>query len=286
MKTKTERLKTVREYLLVTAGTLMLTAGVYFFKFPNNFTTGGVSGLSLVLGRLVPFISSGTFVLITNLTLLAVGFMFVGGSFGIKTVYSSLLFSLGTVALEKVYPMSAPFTDQPFMELMYAVLLTALGSSLIFNAGASSGGTDITAMILKKYTDIDIGQALFISDGLIAASAFFVFGVKTGMFSLMGLIIKATAIDMFIESFTLCKFFIIVTTKSEEICDYIMKILHHGATVSDAEGAFTHTGKKLVLVACRRSEALLLKKKVKEIDRDAFTFITNTSEIIGKGFRV
>ncbi|MDD4125843.1 MAG: YitT family protein [Eubacteriales bacterium] len=282
---KAVNLKTIKEYMLVTLGTLLLIAGIYFFKFPNNFTTGGVSGISLVLGSIVPGISSGMFVLITNMALLAIGFIFVGGSFGIKTIYSSVLFSVGIVALEKIYPMSAPFTDQPFMELTYAVLLTALGSSIIFNTGASSGGTDIIAMILKKYTEIDIGKALLLSDGLIAASAFFVFGAKTGMFSLMGLIIKTTAIDIFIENFTLCKFFIIVTTKSDEICDYIMKIMHHGATVSDAEGAFTHTGKKLVMVACKRAEALSLRKKVKEIDHDAFTFITNTSEIIGKGFR-
>lgn len=282
---KSKVIKTIKSYLLITFGTLIMAAGIYFFKFPNNFTTGGVSGLSLLLGNIVPGISSGMFVLITNLVLLVLGFAFVGGSFGFKTVYSSLLFSFSIVVFEKVYPMNKPFTDQPFMELIYAVLLVALGSSIIFNCGASSGGTDITAMILKKYTDLDIGKALFVCDGIIATSSFFVFGMKTGMCSLMGLIIKSTAIDVFIENFTLCKFFVIVTTKSEEICDYIMKILNHGATVADAKGAFTNTGKKLVFVACKRSEALPLRKKVKQIDPDAFTFITNTSEIIGKGFR-
>lgn len=240
---KSKVIKTIKSYLLITFGTLIMAAGIYFFKFPNNFTTGGVSGLSLLLGNIVPGISSGMFVLITNLVLLVLGFAFVGGSFGFKTVYSSLLFSFSIVVFEKVYPMNKPFTDQPFMELIYAVLLVALGSSIIFNCGASSGGTDITAMILKKYTDLDIGKALFVCDGIIATSSFFVFGMKTGMFSLMGLIIKSTAIDVFIENFTLCKFFVIVTTKSEEICDYIMKILNHGATVADAKGAFTNTAK-------------------------------------------
>lgn len=275
----------IKDYFLVTVGTLMLTCGVYFFKFPNNFATGGVSGISLIFGDIIPGITPGTFVMILNVLLLILGFIFVGGSFGVKTVYSSLLFSVGTVVLERVYPMSAPFTDEPFLELMYAMLLSALGSSLIFNAGASSGGTDITAMILRKYTDLDIGKSLLVCDAVITTSSFWVFGAKTGMLSLMGLIIKTTAIDMFIENLNLCKLFIIVTTESDKISDFIMNQMHHGVTVSDAEGAFTHTAKKLVMVACRRGEALGLKKKVKEIDPQAFTFITNTSEIIGKGFR-
>ena len=277
--------KLLGEYSLITLGTLMLSAGVYFFKFPNNFTTGGVSGLSLLLGDLIPFITPSVMVLILNVLLLILGFIFVGNSFGVKTVYSSLLFSGAMVVFENLVPMTAPLTDQPLLELMYAMLLSALGSSLVFNMGASTGGTDITAMILRKYTDLDIGKALLVTDGLITVSAFFVFGVRTGMFSLMGLIIKTTAVDVFIENLTLCKFFIIVTTKCDEVSSFIMNELHHGVTISDAEGGFTHTGKKLVMVACKRSEALQIKRFVKKTDRDAFMFITNTSEIIGKGFR-
>ena len=277
--------KLLGEYSLITLGTLMLSAGVYFFKFPNNFTTGGVSGLSLLLGDLIPFITPSVMVLILNVLLLILGFIFVGNSFGVKTVYSSLLFSGAMVVFENLVPMTAPLTDQPLLELMYAMLLSALGSSLVFNMGASTGGTDITAMILRKYTDLDIGKALLVTDGLITVAAFFVFGVRTGMFSLMGLIIKTTAVDVFIENLTLCKFFIIVTTKCDEVSSFIMNELHHGVTISDAEGGFTHTGKKLIMVACKRSEALQIKRFVKKTDRDAFMFITNTSEIIGKGFR-
>ncbi|MBR5031999.1 MAG: YitT family protein, partial [Clostridia bacterium] len=200
-------------------------------------------------------------------------------------VYSSLLFSGAMVLLEKFVPMSAPLTDQPFLELLYAMLLSALGSSLVFNMGASTGGTDITAMILRKYTDLDIGKALLVTDGVITAAAFFVFDIKTGMFSLMGLIIKTTAVDVFIENLTLCKYFTIVTTQSEAIAGFIMNELHHGVTIADAQGGFTHEDKKLIMVACKRSEALVLKRRVKKLDPHAFMFITNTSEIIGKGFR-
>lgn len=277
--------RTLKSYLIITVGVICLTAGVYFFKFPNHFTTGGVSALSIIFGYLTDAISPGTFVLIINALLLVLGFVVLGGSFGIKTVYASLLFSAGTMMLEHFVPVSEPLTDQPMLELFFSVLLPAVGSALMFNEGASSGGTDITAMILRKYTDIDIGKSLLICDGLIAVSSFFIFGIKTGLFSLLGLILKAFVVDNAIESFNICKFFIVVTENHEPICRFIMDSLHRGATVSDASGYFTNHHKKLVLVACRRSEAVILRRKIKEFDKNAFMFITNTSEIIGKGFR-
>lgn len=277
--------KILKSYSLITLGVILLTAGVYFFKFPNHFTTGGVSALSIIFGYLTDSVSPGAFVLIINAALLVLGFIILGGSFGIKTVYASSLFSLGTLLLENVVPLSEPMTDQPLLELFFSVMLPAVGSALMFNEGASSGGTDITAMILRKYTDMDIGKALLVCDGLIAASSFFVFDVKTGLFSLFGLILKAFVVDGVLENFNICKFFVIVTEHYEPVCKFITEQLHHGATVSDARGYFTNHQKKLVLVACRRSEAIALRHMIKETDPDAFMFITNTSEIIGKGFR-
>ncbi|MEG1743736.1 MAG: YitT family protein [Clostridia bacterium] len=276
----------VSRYTLITLGTLILTLGVYFFKFPNHFSTGGVSGISIIFGSLQSTISTGTLVMIINAVLLSVGFLILGKDFCLRTVYSSLLFSFGTMLLEKIVPLSAPLTDQPLLELMFGILLPAIGSAILFNEGASSGGTDITAAILKKYTDINIGRSMLICDSVIAAAAIFVFGIKTGLFSIFGLILKAFVIDNLIESFNQCKFFIIVTEKYEPICEFITETLHHGATISDARGAFTNSSKKLIYIACRRSEALPLKSKIKEIDKNAFMFITNTSEIIGKGFRL
>ena len=165
-------------------------------------------------------------------------------------------------------------------------MLPAVGSALLFNCNASSGGTDIVAMILKKYTGLtDIGKALFVSDSLIAFSACFIFGMKTGLFSLLGLFLKAFVVDSVIESINLCKFFSIVTSKPEEVCQYIIHTLNHSSTVLNAEGAYSHTERKVILTACRRGEAVKLRQKLTEIDPQAFMFITNTSEIIGKGFR-
>ena len=274
-----------KEYLLLTLSTALLSVGVYFFKFPNHFTTGGVSGISILLGEVLTFATPATMNMIINYALLLVGLIVLGKGFTLRTVYCSVLYALIIWVLEKVYPMSKPFTDQPLLELFFAILLPAIGSAIMFNMDASSGGTDVVAMIVKKYTSMNIGTALMVSDAVIALCSVFVFGIKTCLFSVLGLMMKAFLIDSVIESINLCKFFTIVTTKPHEVCEYIIKTMNHSATVVDGEGAYTGQARKLVLVACRRTEAVLLRRAVRAMDEHAFMFISNTSEIIGKGFR-
>ena len=275
----------INNFLLVTLGTVLTAVGIYFCKFPNNFSTGGVSGISILLGRLVPFLSPAVTMWAINLILLLVGFLFFGRGFGLMTAYCSMLYSFLTWLFEVIYPMTQPFTDQPFLELCFAMMLPAVGSAILFNCNASSGGTDIVAMILKKYTSLDIGKALLVSDALIAASACFVFGIRTGLFSLLGLVIKAFVVDSVIESINLCKYFSIVTACPDAICDYVIREMNRSSTVIDAVGAYSHEDRKVIMVACRRSEAVKLRHFIKTVDPKAFMFITNTSEIIGKGFR-
>ena len=275
----------LRDFLLLNAGTLLVAAGVYFFKFPNHFSTGGVSGLSILLGEVVPWMSSGAFVMVLNVLMLALGFLFVNGSFGIKTVYSSLLFSGTTWLLERICPMSSPMTTQPFLELVFAVLLPAAGSAILFNMQASTGGTDITAMILRKYTGMDVGRALLVCDLGITVAACFVFGMETGLFSVMGLLMKAFLVDSIIESFNICKYFHIITDHPDTIEDFIAHQLHRSCTVVDCTGAYTGEKKTLLISAMSRGQAVRLNRFMKTADPTAFVTITNTSTIIGKGFR-
>jgi len=285
MKPKNKILDEIKAYILITFGTLLLTAGVYFFKIPNGFATGGVSGIGTILGKITPFITSAQWIMIINIFLLFVGFIFLGKTNGIRTVYCSLLFSFMTYVFEILMPVSSPLTNQPFMELVYAMLLTSAGSAIIFNSMASSGGTDIVALILKKYTSLDVGKALLVTDFVIASSSFFVFGIQAGLFSLLGLFAKAFLVDSIIESINSCKYFIVITEKPDEISEYIIKQMHHGATVTDAIGSFTNTKKSMVHTVCKRIEAVRLRQYIKIVDPGAFVIITTTSEIVGRGFR-
>jgi uncharacterized membrane-anchored protein YitT (DUF2179 family) len=287
---KTISTRYLLDFLIMTAGALLLTVGVYFFKIPNGFSTGGVSGIGTVLGYVfeehgIP-LTPGVLITAINVLLLILGLFVVGGDFGFKTVYCSLLFSGGTILLEWLAPLTGPITDEPLLDLVCAILLTAIGSALMFRMGASSGGTDIVAMILKRYTSLDIGKALLVTDFLIAASTFVVFeGVKIGIFSLLGLFAKAFVVDSIIESIGTCKYFTIITTKKEEIGAYITKEVHHGFTEVQGIGGFTGEQRYVLLTVCKRIEGARLRKFCKEVDPHSFIIVTNTSEIIGKGFR-
>ena len=274
----------ITEYFILTIATMFLVVGVYVFKFPNDFSFGGVTGISVVLSAVVP-ISPGNINFVINMAFLVLGFIFLGKETGIKTVYVSVLTSVALSAAEKLFPMSGPFTNQPVLELIYAIVLPAASSAILFNVGASGGGTDIIAMILKKYTKLNIGTALFLVDVLIVLASCLVFDVQTGLFSLCGLLAKSLVVDGVIENINLCKYFTIVCNEPEPICNFITKKLNRSATIYQAEGAYQHNKRYVVMSVMKRSQAVELRNFIHATQPSAFIAITNSSEIIGKGFR-
>lgn len=277
--------KTLAEIFWLTVGTLLVTAGVHFFKYPNNFVMGGVSGLSIVLGKYVPFLTPASAVTILNLLLLVLGFIFLGKRVTVRTVYCSLLFSVSLDLLEVFCPITEPLTDQPFLELCFAVLLPGIGSALLFNWGGSTGGSDILALILKKALKIEVGRALLVADTVVVFVAFFSFGVKTGLYSLLGLLVKAFLIDSIIESINLSKYFIIVTSHPEPIIQFIETELTRGVTRWSGVGCYTDENRTILLTVMNRAQAQRMRDFVKSVDQSAFVLISNSSDIIGKGFR-
>lgn len=284
--TKAREISQLERYLLLTAGILITSIGTYFFKFPNNFSTGGVSGLSLILGRVIPseVFTPSIFMLIINTLLLGVGFIFLGKDFAFSTVYCSMLLSFVTAGMERLWPLAAPLTTQPFLELCFAVLLPAFGSAILFHLGASSGGTDIIAMILRKYTSMNIGTALMVADSLITLAALVCFGVESGLYSILGLLMKSTLVDYVGDSFRTKKCFQIITDYPGPIKDFIVTDLHRGATLEDVHGAYSNAPKTMIVTVLDRSQAMILRKYVHQIDPHAFMIITASTEIVGKGF--
>lgn len=278
--------KNIQEFLFMTLGITLVSVGVYFFKFPNHFSIGGVSGLAIVLAELipVPWLTASVYNGVINILFLLLGFLLLDKGFGFRTVYCSILYSLEVQVFEWIFPMSAPLTDQLILELFFAVLLPALGSGILFNLDASSGGTDIAAMILKKYTGLDVGRALLCSDVLIAASALLVFDVTAGLCSLLGLVLKSVLVDTVIESLNRRKAFMVITYRPEIVTKYIIEDLNRGATIWSGQGAYTHETHQVVLTVLARHQAVQLRRYLKQNDPHAFMIVTNSSEIFGKGF--
>lgn len=276
--------ETIFEYTMITLAAILLVGGVYFFKFPNHFSFGGVTGMAVVLSAVTP-LSAGTINFVINMALLGLGFASLGREFGLKTVYVSVLISLGLSGLEKFFPMSKPLTNEPVLELIFAIVLPALSSAILFNIGASGGGTDIVALFLKKHSTVNIGTALFLVDLMITIAACIIFDVQTGLFSFSGLMAKSLVIDTTIENINLCKYFTIVCDDPEPVCDFIHEELMRSATIFQAEGTYSHNEKYVILTVMKRGQAVQLRNFIKRNQPDAFLMITNSSEIIGKGFR-
>ena len=272
-----------RHFLLLTVSTLIMAAGTYFFKFTNNFTFGGITGLAVLVAK-TGVLSASDFTFIMNMLLLAIGFFVLGRKFTAKTAYCSILLSVSLSVLERAFPMARPLTNEPMLELCFAIALPALGSAILFNIGSSSGGTDIIAMILKKYSSFDIGRALLLTDPLITIAGCFVFDIETGLYSFLGLAIRSFMIDNFIESFNLSKYFNVVCDHPQPVCDFIVHTLKRSATICHAQGAFSGKDKYIVFTALNRPQAVRLRNYIKETQPEAFILISNTSEIIGKGF--
>ena len=270
---------------MMTVATLVMACGIYFFKFPNNFVMGGVSGISMIIGAVQDKVSPATVMLIINAVLIVVGYIIFGRHFSARTVYCSLVLSGALELMEFLFPMSKPITDDPMLELVFAVALPAVGSAIVFNLGGTTGGTDIIAMVLKKYTAMNIGMSLFFVDAAIVAGGFFVNGAKAGMYSIVGLLIKALVVDVVIENINISKYFFIITTHPDEVCKYINENLHKGATVWEGKGSYTKEDKTVILAVMTRSQAVAMRNHIKEIDKNAFVVISSTSDIKGKGFR-
>jgi len=279
-------------FTFLNIGILLMAVGIYFFKAPNGFATGGVSGISIILANVFTVLTQAQYMMIINILLLIIGIFVLGKECGALTVYCSLMLSLENALFEFLLPLDAPLTSYPILELVYAVLLTGVGSAIIFKCKASSGGTDIAALILKKYTNMNVGTALLCTDFLIAAATFLKFdngnislAPETALFSLLGLFAKVFVVDDIIDLINLCKSFTIITTEPGPINEYIIKTIKHGATSYPAEGIYTGAKKTVIITVCRRSEAIRLRHFVESVDPHAFIIITKTSEIMGKGFR-
>ena len=278
-------IKLFKDYIVITLAVIIMDLGIYAFKFPNHFSFGGVSGLAVVLNEILG-ISAAQINLVINLALLVIGFAVLGKSFGLKTAYATVLSSVVLSLMEKMMPISAPLTNQPMLELAYAIALPAVAAAMLFYVDASGGGTDIVAMILKKYTTIDIGTALLISDVAIVALSFIAFDVRTGLFSVCGLLAKSIFVDRTMDQMRLCKYFTIISSDPEPICYFIQNVLNRSTTLYNAEGGYSHENKKVILCALDRRQAVILQRFIRQTDDSAFIMITKSSETFGKGFRL
>jgi uncharacterized membrane-anchored protein YitT (DUF2179 family) len=277
--------KTIKEYILITIGIIMVGCGINYFLVPGNLAAGGVSGLAIIIANYVPDIPVGLLMLGMNIILFIIGFLVIGSNFGAKTIYSSLGLSGIIWVLEKFAPIHKPVTDDLLVMLIFGILISGVGMGIVFNQNASTGGTDIVAKIINKFFHIDIGKALLMSDFGITLFAGITFGAQTGLYALLGVIMNGFVIDEVIQGISVCKQVTIISSKGNIIKGFIMDELGRGATIYMAMGAYTGEEKEVLITVVSRKEFIKLKGFIKEIDSRAFITVNNVHEVLGEGFK-
>lgn len=276
-----ERTKKIKEYVIITLGTLIVSMAVYFFLLPSNVVVGSLSGLVMVLATFIPLkISVMTFIL--NAVLLVVGFLFIGKEFGAKTVYTSLLMPVFLYVFELIFPNNKSLTNDVVLDTICYILVVSVGLALLFNANASSGGLDIVAKLLNKYLHIEIGKAMTLAGMCTAISSIFVYDTKTLVLSILGTYANGIVLDHFIDGFNRRKRICILTEQYKELQNFIVHELHRGVTLYPAIGGYNNEEKIELVTILTRNEYAEVLNYLHSVDENAFVTVSTVNEVIGQ----
>lgn len=274
--------ESIKEFALITIGIFLVAISVVYFFEPNNIAAGGITGLAIVINHYIPFIYIGPLVLMMDAILFIVALIVLGAKFGAKTIYSSFLLSTSMWIMQTFIPIN--ITNDLILATIFGTLISAVGMAIVFNANASTGGTDIIAKILNKFFHIEIGKSLLIVDFLVTLLGAVTFGINIGLYGLLAVIINGVVIDNIIAGFKTKSEITIISEKNKEISKFILDDLERGCTFIKGIGGFTGKDTSILYTVLDRNEFIKLKNKIKEIDKNAFITVGEVHEVMGEGF--
>lgn len=274
--------KNIKEFALITIGILLVAISVVYFFEPNNIAAGGITGLAIVINHYIPFISIGPLVLMMDAVLFVIALIVLGAKFGAKTIYSSVLLSVSMWLMQTFIPIN--ITNDLMLATIFGTLISAGGMAIVFNANASTGGTDIIAKILNKFFHIEIGKSLLMVDFLVTLLGAITFGINMGLYGLLSVIINGVVIDNIIAGFKTKSEITIISDKNKDISKFILNDLERGCTFIKGVGGFTGKDTALLYTVLDRSEFIKLKNKIREINKNAFITVGEVHEVMGEGF--
>ena len=269
---------TVKDFIIITFGTLIVAISVYFFMLPSHIAVGSGTALAMVASNFIPLPVS-TLSLILNVFLLIIGFLLIGKEFGAKTVYCSILMPLYLAVFEWLLPNFQSLTQDPLLDVICYILVVGIGLAILFPRNASSGGLDIVAKILNKYMKIDLGVAMSVSGILVSLTSAFCYDTKTVVISVLGTFFGGILVDYFIFGMNIKRRVCIISPKLDIFVDFILHELHSGATLNEIIGAYDNTPRKEIITIVDRQEYRKLMDFVRKEDPNAFVTVYAVSEM-------
>ncbi len=282
--TKNNIKQTVIDYLVIAIGAFIFSFGIAMFTSPNNIAPGGVSGIGTMLNHLFN-IPIGSVIIAVNIPLFIFSFKKFGRSFFKKSLFATFL----TSSLIDILPfiLEKHYIYSPLLASIFGGVSIGVGVGIIFLRGGTTGGADILAKLIRlKYPHFSLGTLVFIIDAIIVISTLFVYGsIEALLYSTVSFFVTSRAVDAIIFGAARSKMLLIITTQPQEISKRIMNDIQHGVTLIPASGGYTKEEKTILLSVVRPNEVAEINKIVKEIDRSAFTVITESNEVFGYGFQ-
>jgi uncharacterized membrane-anchored protein YitT (DUF2179 family) len=274
--------RVVRSHLIITFGLLLNALGWTAFLIPAKITGGGITGVSTLIFYATDF-SLGISYLVINAVLILIAIKILGINFGVKTIFSVVVLAFFLSLLQRFIP--APIVNDTFLSAVIGGMLGGAGIGIVFSQGGSTGGTDIIAMIINKYRNINPGRVILYIDVFIIASSYLLFqSLEKIVYGYVAMGITSYSIDLLFTGSKQSVQMFIFSKKYDEIAGRIGKELGRGITIIDGQGWYTGEQTKVLLVMVRKPEASQIFRIIKEIDQDAFTSVNNVMGVYGKGF--
>lgn len=277
-------MKKLKEYLFITLGIFLVAIAIEFFLAPNKIAAGGVSGIAIIINYYIPALSIGIVILICNLILFITAFIVIGSKFGGKTIYASLGLSAILWSIDQFITPSMIPTHDLMLASIFGTFISGIGMGIVFNQNASTGGTDILAKIINRFTYLEIGKSLLSVDIIITLFCGVAFGAEIAMYAVLSVLFNGYIIDYIIDGFKVCKQIIIISSEYKEITRYIIDVMERGCTKFHGKGGFSDDDTFILYTVLNRKEFIRLKQYIKEVDARAFIIVSEAHEVLGEGF--
>lgn len=275
---------TLKKLLFIFVGSFIMSIAATYFYVPYNLAAGGVSGLSIIINQIFPFLPVGLLMNLGNIIFFIIGFIFLDRSFGVYTLFGAFAYSLPVFFLERYFMPDQPVTDSPIIALIIGATLYGVGLAIIFFQNASTGGTDIITKILNVYFGLSYSTGFLISDGVVVLLSGIFISLNKALYAVVAIMLQSAVLDYAIAGLDKRMALNIITKKQEEVCAYIINDLKRGVTLLPGRGGFTHKEKETIVTVVQKQEYIKIKNLVERLDPTAFFYVYTASEVMGEGF--
>ena len=274
----------LRKLVYILLGCAIMSVGAFFFNMPANIAAGGVTGFSQIIKHIIPGINVGLVMMVLNVLILIAGAYFLGKEFGLYTIVGSFGYSTFVGILDSLIKLDGPIIKDSLVNVVIGGALIGIGLSIVFMENASTGGTDVIAKIIERYTNYSVSIGMIIADSIVIIFAALVFGLDSGIYALISLFITSYTVDYAITGFNSKIAMTIISDEIDKINNFISTEIVRGTTLYKAVGGYTKKDKFILVTVVDRKQYIKIRRFIQEVDEEAFVYTSNISEVIGYGF--